>query len=48
VLPKSTHRERAAENAGVLDFSLSDAEMAELDEFDRGSRPRAALEHKWW
>jgi diketogulonate reductase-like aldo/keto reductase len=48
VLPKSTHRERIAENIGALDFSLSDAEMAELDELDGGSRPGAALEHKWW
>ncbi len=48
VLPKSTHRERIAENAGVLGFSLSDAEMAKLDELDGGSRPGAALEHKWW
>ena len=48
VLPKSTHRERIAENIAALDFSLSDAEMAELDELDGGSRPGAALEHKWW
>jgi diketogulonate reductase-like aldo/keto reductase len=48
VLPKSTHRERIAENVGARDFSLSDAEMAELDELDAGSRPGAALEHKWW
>jgi diketogulonate reductase-like aldo/keto reductase len=48
VLPKSAHRERIAENAGALDFSLSDAEMLELDELDGGSRPGAALEHKWW
>jgi diketogulonate reductase-like aldo/keto reductase len=48
VLPKSVHRERIAENAGGLDFSLSDAEMLELDELDGGSRPGAALEHKWW
>ena len=39
VLPKSTHRERIAENVGVLGFSLSDAEMAKLDELDGGSRP---------
>jgi len=48
VLSKSTHRERIAENAGSLGFSLSDAEMAELDGLDGGSRPGAALEHKWW
>jgi 2,5-diketo-D-gluconate reductase A len=48
VLPKSTHRERIAENVGALAFSLSDAEMNELDELDGGSRPGAALERKWW
>jgi diketogulonate reductase-like aldo/keto reductase len=48
VLAKSTHRERIAENAGAHDFTLSDAEMAELDGLDAGSRPGAALERKWW
>lgn len=48
VLPKSTHRERIAENAEALSFSLSGADMAELDDLDAGSRPGAALEHKWW
>jgi diketogulonate reductase-like aldo/keto reductase len=48
VLAKSTHRERIAENAGALGFALSDAEMAELDALDTGSRPEAALERKWW
>jgi diketogulonate reductase-like aldo/keto reductase len=48
VLAKSTHRERIAENAGALGFRLSDAEMAELDELDTGSRPGEALERKWW
>ena len=48
VLAKSAHRERIAENAGALGVSLSDAEMAELDSLDGGSRPGAALERKWW
>jgi 2,5-diketo-D-gluconate reductase A len=48
VLAKSTHRERIAENAGVLGFTLSDTEMAELDSLDAGSRPGQALERKWW
>ena len=48
VLAKSAHRERIAENAGALGFSLSNAEMAELDSLDGGSRPGAALERKWW
>jgi diketogulonate reductase-like aldo/keto reductase len=42
------HRERIAENAGVLDFTLSDADMAELDSLDAGSLPGQALERKWW
>lgn len=48
VLAKSTHRERIAENAEALGFTLSDAEMAELDGLDAGSRPGEAVEDKWW
>ncbi len=48
VLAKSTHRERIAENSGALEFTLSDAEMAELDTLDSGSVPGEALEHKGW
>jgi diketogulonate reductase-like aldo/keto reductase len=48
VLAKSTHRERIAENAGALDLTLSEAAVAELDDFDAGSRPGEALERKWW
>jgi diketogulonate reductase-like aldo/keto reductase len=48
VLAKSAHRERIAENAGALRFSLSEVEMGELDRLDAGSRPGAALERKWW
>jgi diketogulonate reductase-like aldo/keto reductase len=48
VLAKSAHRERIAENAGALGFSLSEVEMTELDRLDAGSRPGAALERKWW
>jgi diketogulonate reductase-like aldo/keto reductase len=48
VLAKSEHRERIAENAGSLGFSLSEAEMTELDRLDAGSHPGAALEQKWW
>ena len=48
VLAKSTHRERIAENAGALGFTLSETEMAELDSLDAGSRPGAALEDTWW
>jgi diketogulonate reductase-like aldo/keto reductase len=48
VLAKSTHREWIAQNADALGFRLSDAEMAELDGLDTGSRPGRALERKWW
>jgi diketogulonate reductase-like aldo/keto reductase len=48
VLAKSTHRERIAENAGALRLTLSDSEMAELDQLDAGSRSGEALERKWW
>jgi 2,5-diketo-D-gluconate reductase A len=48
MLAKSTHRERIAENAGAVGFTLSDAEMAELNSLDSGSRPGEALERKWW
>jgi 2,5-diketo-D-gluconate reductase A len=48
VIAKSTHRARIAENAGALEFTLSGADMAELDSLDAGSRPGQALERKWW
>lgn len=48
VLPKSTHRERIAENAAIFDFSLSDADMAELDALDRTGGTDQAQEGKWW
>ena len=35
VLPKSTHRERIAENAQIFDFALGTEEMATLDALDR-------------
>lgn len=35
-LPKSVHRERIAENAAVLNFELTAAEMARLDGLDEG------------
>jgi diketogulonate reductase-like aldo/keto reductase len=37
-IPKSVHRERIAENAGVFDFGLTDAEMSAIDAVDRGYR----------
>jgi diketogulonate reductase-like aldo/keto reductase len=43
VLPKSTHRDRIAENAQIFDFVLSDADMAELDALDQtGGTGRAS------
>src|SRR5579864_2642403 len=48
VIPKSTHRERLAENARLFDFRLPDEDIAELDALDRTGGTDRALEHKWW
>jgi diketogulonate reductase-like aldo/keto reductase len=48
VLPKSTHRERIAENASLFDFTLPDDAMAELDALDRTGGTDRAREDKWW
>ncbi len=34
VIPKTTHKERMVENIDIFDFSLSDAEMADIDALD--------------
>jgi diketogulonate reductase-like aldo/keto reductase len=48
VIPKSTHRERIAENAEVFDFALTTDDIAELDGLDRTGGTGRALERKWW
>ena len=48
VLPKSTHRERIAENALIFDFTLSPSDMELLDSLDQTAGSEAAREQKWW
>ena len=37
-IPKSAHRERIKENAGIFDFALDEGDMAQLDALDEGYR----------
>ena len=48
VIPKSTHRERIAENGEVYDFALSDADTTALDGLDHTGGTDKAREQKWW
>jgi diketogulonate reductase-like aldo/keto reductase len=48
VIPKSTHRERIAQNAELFDFSLADEDIAQLDALDRTRGTGVAVEHPWW
>jgi 2,5-diketo-D-gluconate reductase A len=40
IIPKSLHRERMEENFNVLDFELSEQDVASIDALDRGERGR--------
>jgi 2,5-diketo-D-gluconate reductase A len=48
VIPKSTHRDRIAENAQIFDFVLPEQDMAVLDALDRTGGTADALERPWW
>ena len=48
VIPKSTHQERIRENAQIFDFTLSPADMAELDALDRTKGTGQARERHIW
>ena len=47
-IPKSSHRDRIAENAAVFDFTLSGEQMWRLDSLDRSGGTKRALERPWW
>ena len=48
VIPKSTHRDRIAENADIFSFTLSDEDMAALNGLDRTGGTDEANESTWW
>ncbi|OJV58770.1 MAG: oxidoreductase [Cellulomonas sp. 73-145] len=48
VFPKTTHRERMAENLALFDFELADDEMAAIEALDRGLRTGAHPDEFNW
>jgi diketogulonate reductase-like aldo/keto reductase len=48
VIPKSTHRERIAENADLFSFTLPDEDMAALNALDKTGGTHEAHENAWW